>query len=94
MYLGTVHIDMQRMQDCSCPPTYEADQRLILKLPSGRLDVFSVLHQSRLLPSTTTTTPHLLCVKGQIVCKEGLLDNRSQALIKKRSELLLSQLNI
>lgn len=37
---------------CSCPPTYKADQRLISKLPSGRLDAFNVLHKSRLLPPT------------------------------------------
>jgi hypothetical protein len=50
--LGTVHADMQRKHDCRCLLAYEADQRLVLKLPSGRLDAFDVLHQSRLLPSS------------------------------------------
>lgn len=53
---------MQRMHDSRCPPAYEADQWLILKLPSGRLDVFDVLHQSRLLKATT----HILCVQNRL----------------------------
>lgn len=78
MYLGTVHADMQRKHDRRCPPAYEADQRLLLKLPSGRLDVFDILHQSRLLK----VTAHILCVQNRIFILQGLLSDRSQTLIE------------
>lgn len=50
------HAEEARLQ-VRCLPAYEADQRLLLKLPSGRLDVFAFVEGNN---------THFVCTKSNI----------------------------